>query len=187
MGKQVTEVTLPAKLPKISTINKVTSVTSAKLLEVTEVTGSTIKPSGTAQSPLIEVEAAGSNEWLTTDCLRDMATALEECPNSEALTELRQCWPPFALNAACKLLKPETHKQIMRWVLEQNVFAEAMQFATGARVKVGNHYGILASPTPSGKWLIIWDKLSPSQQKQYGEPPVDAVAAELIEIVEVAT
>jgi hypothetical protein len=40
------------------------------------------------------------------------------------LALLRKCWLPEAMNAACKLLSPEKHAQIMEWVIELNNIRE---------------------------------------------------------------
>lgn len=64
--------------------------------------------------------APDNDKWLTEECLQDMAAHLENCPDSETLADLRQCWPSHALNAACKRLKPQTRQRIRAWVLEQN-------------------------------------------------------------------
>ncbi len=55
-----------------------------------------------------------------------------------------------------------------------------------SRVRVGNHYGSLATRTRDGNWLIHWDNPPASQRKQYGEPPGGVIAASQIELVEVA-
>lgn len=138
------------------------------------------------EAPAPALFSADDEEWLTQDCLQVMATVLENCPDSQTLADLRQCWPSHALNAACKLLKPSHCERIMRWVLEQNAEANSSRLTPGARVKVGNHYGTLRTKTPKGKWLISWDKMPSSQQKQYGLPPTGALAAERIEIIQVA-
>ncbi len=75
----------------------------------------------------------------------------------------------------------------MQWVQEQNAVANGDRLTPGARVKVGNHYGVLSAQTPNGKWLIVWDNMPPDQQKQYGSPPTGALAAERIEIISEAT
>lgn len=133
--------------------------------------------------------ATENDSWLIPECLQDMAATLESSQDDpEALADLRECWPQHALEAACKLLKPETRQRIRQWILAQNpVVMDNTQFVRGAQVKVGDHYGTLAAQTPSGKWLIEWEKQSSSQQKRYGEPPVGAIAANLIEIIEVVT
>ena len=57
------------------------------------------------------------------------------------------------------------------------VWRIARPLSPGVRVKVGNHFGTLATPTPNGKWLIDWDNLSASQRKQYGSPPASWCAS----------
>jgi len=59
--------------------------------------------------------------------------------------------------------------------------------APRSRVRVGNHYGLLATRNRDGNWLIHWDNQPASQRKKYGEPPAGAIAASRIELVEVAT
>jgi hypothetical protein len=61
-----------------------------------------------------------NDSWLKEENLLGMARDLDNCPDSETLAELRRCWSPNAMNAACKLLSPEKHSQIKRWVLELN-------------------------------------------------------------------
>jgi hypothetical protein len=53
----------------------------------------------------------------------DIAKVLADenwCHNKETLAEMRQCWKPEDMNAACKRLTPERHAQIKAWVLELN-------------------------------------------------------------------
>jgi phage/plasmid-associated DNA primase len=58
--------------------------------------------------------------WMTEESLEDIAKALSECPDQKTLAELRECWPGYAMNAACKLLSVEKHAQIKQWVIELN-------------------------------------------------------------------
>jgi hypothetical protein len=58
--------------------------------------------------------------WLEEGNLAVMAQELESCPDRETLASLRLCWPPYALNAACKRLDAEKHAQILCWVNELN-------------------------------------------------------------------
>jgi hypothetical protein len=64
-----------------------------------------------------------SDPWLERENLADMAQSLDNCPDRSILADLRLCWPPYAMNAACKLLSAEKHAQIKRWVLELNQLA----------------------------------------------------------------
>ncbi len=85
------------------------------------------KESAIASQPTQQPEslAPDNDEWLTEECLQDMAAVLEGCLDSETLADLRQCWPSHALNAACKRLKPETRRRIKAWVLEQNAHLDS--------------------------------------------------------------
>lgn len=70
--------------------------------------------------PVIEeVSLVPEDKWLNSEELKNMAIALESCESKETLALLRECWPPHALNKACKLLTAEKHEQIKRWVVEQ--------------------------------------------------------------------
>lgn len=153
------------------------------------------------------------DEWLNPESLQAMAELLEEC-DQEALADLRQMWPLHALKAASKLLKSDARKRIMQWVVEQNAAAMVVEpNVTGQdtvvttveqkageqnasatpsaelrlrprmRIKVGHHHGSLVTQTRDGKWFVEWDVL-PTSLKQYGEPPVGALAADRIELVE---
>jgi len=64
------------------------------------------------------------SDWKTPEELQSMAAALDSCEDAEMLALLRKCWLPEAMNAACKLLSPEKHAQIMEWVIELNNIRE---------------------------------------------------------------
>jgi hypothetical protein len=60
-------------------------------------------------------------EWNDQATLEDMAKELNRCESIERLQVLRLSWRnPEALNAAAKLLTPEKHAQIKKWVEELN-------------------------------------------------------------------
>jgi hypothetical protein len=62
--------------------------------------------------------------WMEEEHLRSMAQDLENyCSDRETLADLRLCWPPYAMNAACKLLSAEKFAQIKQWVVELNRLA----------------------------------------------------------------
>jgi hypothetical protein len=65
-------------------------------------------------------QSQSSDPWLEPGNLADMAQNLDSCPDRDVLADLRLCWPPYAMNAACKLLSAEKHAQIKQWVLELN-------------------------------------------------------------------
>lgn len=58
--------------------------------------------------------------WENPDNLQDLANLLEYCESGEMIADLRQCYPAFALKAACDLLSPEKRNLVKKWVLEQN-------------------------------------------------------------------
>jgi uncharacterized Zn finger protein (UPF0148 family) len=68
-------------------------------------------------------QSQSSNPWLKQENLVDMARSLNSCPDRSSLAILRNCWPSYAMNAACKLLSAEKHAQIKEWVLELNRLA----------------------------------------------------------------
>jgi putative DNA primase/helicase len=84
-----------------------------------------------------EVESS-SDPWLDPINIQAIATDLENCQERETLALLRECWPGYAMNAACKLLKPERHAQIKRWVIELNAEAQPQpeELQVGDRVFV---------------------------------------------------
>jgi phage/plasmid-associated DNA primase len=67
------------------------------------------------ESPQLE-----NDPWLERENLVGMAQSLDSCSDRDTLADLRLCWPPYAMNAACKLLSAEKHAQIKQWVLELN-------------------------------------------------------------------
>jgi hypothetical protein len=52
--------------------------------------------------------------------LQGMAEDLSSCSDKEVLAELSQCWPSYAMTAACKLLTQEKHQQLRQWMIELN-------------------------------------------------------------------
>jgi hypothetical protein len=57
------------------------------------------------------------------------------CDNKETLAEMRQCWKPGDMNAACKRLTPERHAQIKAWVLELNCEnTQGQEIVVGSKV-----------------------------------------------------
>jgi DNA primase catalytic core len=67
-----------------------------------------------------DFQVADADSWMTEESLADMAQALAQCESIEELDLLRQCWPPQAMNAACKRLSPEKYAQIKQWVIQLN-------------------------------------------------------------------
>jgi len=67
-----------------------------------------------------ESQKPPTDPWLEEEALRAMARDLDSCPDRETLASLRLCWPPHAMNAACKLLEPGKYAQVRQWVLELN-------------------------------------------------------------------
>lgn len=64
--------------------------------------------------------ATQEEEWFAEANLTQMAEDLTQCESAEQLDLLRRCWPPQAMNLACKQLLPEKHSQIKQWVIELN-------------------------------------------------------------------
>jgi hypothetical protein len=60
------------------------------------------------------------DSWLEEENLAAMARELDSCSDRSTLASLRLCWPPYAMNAACKRLGAEKHAQILCWVNELN-------------------------------------------------------------------
>lgn len=75
------------------------------------------------QSNSREDSQKSNDPWLEQENLEGMARDLDSCPDRDTLAELRLCWPPYAMNAACKLLSLSKHAQIKQWVLELNQLA----------------------------------------------------------------
>jgi hypothetical protein len=75
------------------------------------------------QSNSREDSPQSNDPWLEQENLADMAQSLDSCPDRDTLASLRLCWPPYAMNAACKLLSLSKHAQIKQWVLELNQLA----------------------------------------------------------------
>jgi hypothetical protein len=65
-------------------------------------------------------QVSQADPWLEQENLAVMARELDSCPDRETLASLRLCWPPYALNAACKRLGAEKQAQILCWVNELN-------------------------------------------------------------------
>jgi hypothetical protein len=72
------------------------------------------------QSNNREDSPQSNDPWLERENLEGIARDLDICPDRSTLAKLRSCWPPYAMNAACKLLSAEKHAQIRQWVLELN-------------------------------------------------------------------
>jgi hypothetical protein len=75
------------------------------------------------QSNSREDSPQSNDPWLEQENLEGMARDLDSCPDRDTLACLRLCWPPYAMNAACKLLSLSKHAQIKQWVLELNQLA----------------------------------------------------------------
>ncbi len=75
-----------------------------------------------AQTEPLNLQESAADLWMTEENLQSMADDLSGCSDKEELAELRQCWPPQAMNAACKRLTQEKHEQIKQWVIELNSF-----------------------------------------------------------------
>jgi putative DNA primase/helicase len=100
--------------------NKVDAVTKVEQLNLLDVKPQPkVEEEPQSQSRVPSQESPVEDEWLDPEELKNMALALESCESKETLALLRECWPPHALNKACKLLTPEKHEQIKRWVIEQ--------------------------------------------------------------------
>jgi len=85
-------------------------------------------PSQYEKNPSHSLQLAAKGEeddWLKPENLQGMALSLRECEDAEALALVRGCWLPEAMNAACKLLSPEKHAQIMEWVVTLNTQADS--------------------------------------------------------------
>jgi hypothetical protein len=72
----------------------------------------------TEQLNVLTAEVGDS--WTSEQNLQDMADSLAQCDDAETLAALRECWPPYAMNAACKLLTPAKHEQIRQWMIKLN-------------------------------------------------------------------
>ena len=59
-----------------------------------------------------------ADQWLIEENLQSMADSLAQCDDAETLTALRECWPAYAMNAACKRLTKEQHTRIKQWVID---------------------------------------------------------------------
>lgn len=64
--------------------------------------------------------------WMSEENLDAIASALTDCPDQETLAVLRECWPGYAMNSACKRLSPEKHVQVKQWVLALNADKEEL-------------------------------------------------------------
>jgi len=83
--------------------------------------GDFVVVAGAQTEPLNSQESA-VDLWMAEENLQSMADDLSHCSDKEELAQLRQCWSPQAMNAACKRLAPEKHEQIRQWVIELNSF-----------------------------------------------------------------
>jgi hypothetical protein len=73
-----------------------------------------------AQTESLNLQESADDLWMEEENLQSMADDLSGCSDKEELAELRQCWSPQAMNAACKRLTQEKHEQIKQWVIELN-------------------------------------------------------------------
>jgi hypothetical protein len=125
------------------------------------------------QSAQIAETVENFDDDLSAENLQAIAADLaaeDLCPNKEVLAELRKCWSPDALNAACKLLSSERHAQIKSWVAQLNQPARAPKL--GDRILLRNYMGgpddfrgTLAGSAPNSVWFVEWDKIAPSHRK----------------------
>lgn len=119
-----TKLTPQKNVQAVSGTNINTVMVLAKLTN--KVDGGCVSPTSEVSAQIVTPEKAIKvsplpDPWLEQENLLSMAQTLEHsCPDSATLADLRAIWPPDALNAACKLLPPETHAQIKQWVLELN-------------------------------------------------------------------
>lgn len=68
----------------------------------------------------VEIAQSESDSWISPEQLENMARQLNLIDDRETLAILRQTWPGYTMNAACKRLSPEKHAQIRQWVIELN-------------------------------------------------------------------
>jgi DNA-binding FadR family transcriptional regulator len=75
-----------------------------------------------AQTEPLNLQESADDLWMAEENLQSMADDLSRCSDKGELAQLRQCWSPQAMNAACKRLAPEKYEQIKQWVIELNSF-----------------------------------------------------------------
>lgn len=75
---------------------------------------------GLKATQVVEKEVQVTDPWLSDENLEAIASDLIDCPDQETLAALRECWPGYAMNAACKLLPVDKHTQVKEWVVNLN-------------------------------------------------------------------
>jgi hypothetical protein len=68
----------------------------------------------------LRVREEERQQWLSQENLQAIASDLENCEDSEMLTDLRKCYPDFAMKAAARLLPIPTKQRVKEWVVQQN-------------------------------------------------------------------
>jgi hypothetical protein len=114
LQNEVTEVTGLPELknqPESLVNTSVQAVTSSGESEVTQ---------GVEEVTCLKEE---SDPWKEESVIEGIAKVLADeslCNSKETLAEMRQCWKPEDMNAACKRLTPERHARIKKSILELN-------------------------------------------------------------------
>jgi hypothetical protein len=129
LQNEVTEVTGLPELknqPESLVNTSVQAVTSSGESEVTQ---------GVEEVTCLKEE---SDPWKEESVIEGIAKVLADeslCNSKETLAEMRQCWKPEDMNAACKRLTPERHAQIKAWVLELNCEkTQGQEIVVGSKV-----------------------------------------------------
>jgi hypothetical protein len=81
------------------------------------------KSSAGSQTDISDAGITGTDEWLTPECIEDVALHLFACVENndpEMLADLRQVFPNRVLVAAVKLLDADAKTQLKQWVVTQN-------------------------------------------------------------------
>jgi hypothetical protein len=81
------------------------------------------KSSAASETDISDAGITGTDEWLTPECIEDVALHLKACVENsdpEMLADLRQVFPNRVLVAAVKLLDADAKAQVKQWVVAQN-------------------------------------------------------------------
>lgn len=117
------------------------------------------------------VEGEDEDEWMQIENLRDMAQKLEAC-DEETLSILRESWPAHAMNAASKLLSPESHARIKQLVLTLNQAqsqpTQSPESKVNSRIQYDEYSGRIAAESRNGGFFITWDVSSRKQADRRG-------------------
>ena len=115
---QTEELVVPLPTPSVQSI-ALTPESDSKLGE----DRSASKSSAASETDISDAGITGTDEWLTPECIEDVALHLFACVENndpEMLADLRQVFPNHVLVAAVKMLDADAKDQVKQWVVAQN-------------------------------------------------------------------